>query len=158
MRSVTRTRRLSSSTSWILKEAEQGIYAHVATASGLGKPGQTRCRRDRRRGEVGKCRPSGRGPGRSVGLRRSDLVPEDDGGAKGICTVAALMLCNACLLQRRLRDEPEMRTIVRLDKVAGASNPREVLGDRMGSHPREGLRSRIQTRAPGSSRRCRMDA
>ena len=37
------------------------------------------------------------------------------------------MLCNACLLQRRLRDEPEMRTIVRLDKIAGASNPREIL-------------------------------
>ena len=56
-----------------------------------------------------------------------DLVPEDDGGAKGICTIAALMLCNACLLQRRLRDEPEMKTIVRLDKVAGARNPKEVL-------------------------------
>ena len=56
-----------------------------------------------------------------------DLVPEDDGGAKGICTVAALMLCNACLLQRRLRDEPEMKTIVRLDRVAGARNPKEVL-------------------------------
>ena len=56
-----------------------------------------------------------------------ELVPEDDGGAKGICTVAALMLCNACLLQRRLRDEPEMKTIMRLDKVAGASNLREVL-------------------------------
>ena len=38
------------------------------------------------------------------------------------------MLCNACLLQRRLRDEPEMKTIMRLDKVAGASNPREILG------------------------------
>ena len=56
-----------------------------------------------------------------------DLVPEDDGGAKGICTIAALMLCNACLLQRRLRDQPEMKTILRLDQVAGSSNPREVL-------------------------------
>lgn len=37
------------------------------------------------------------------------------------------MLCNACLLQRRLRDEPEMKTIIRLDKVAGARHPSEVL-------------------------------
>ena len=37
------------------------------------------------------------------------------------------MLCNACLLQRRLRDEPELKTIMRLDKVAGAKNPKEVL-------------------------------
>ena len=37
------------------------------------------------------------------------------------------MLCNACLLQRRLHDEPEMKTIVRLERIAGASNPREVL-------------------------------
>ena len=55
------------------------------------------------------------------------LVPEVDGGAKGVCTIAALMLCNACLLQRRLRDEPEMSMIVRLDKIAGAKHPREVL-------------------------------
>ena len=109
-----------------LKEAEQGIYAHVAAASGLGKPGQivadeiadavrwasAALQEEALEGPLGEA---------------LDLVPEDDGGAKGICTVAALMLCNACLLQRRLRDEPEMRTIVRLDKVAGASNPREVL-------------------------------
>ena len=109
-----------------LKEAEQGIYAHVATASGLGKPGQivadeiadavrwasAALQEEALEGPLGEA---------------LDLVPEDDGGAKGICTVAALMLCNACLLQRRLRDEPEMKTIVRLDKVAGASNPREVL-------------------------------
>lgn len=37
------------------------------------------------------------------------------------------MICNACLMQRRLRDEPEMITIVRLDRIAGARNPREVL-------------------------------
>ena len=109
-----------------LKEAAQGIYAHVAAASGLGKPGQlvadeitdaVRCasavfEEEAMEGPLGDA---------------LDLVPEDDGGAKGICTVAALMLCNACLLQRRLRDEPEMKTIVRLDKVAGARDPREIL-------------------------------
>ncbi len=109
-----------------LQEAEQAIYAHVAAASGLGKPGKLVAdeiadtvkyasavlQEEQLEGPLGEA---------------LDLTREDDGGAKGICTVAALMLCNACLLQRRLRDEPEMRTIMRLDKVAGASNPREVL-------------------------------
>ena len=109
-----------------LKEAEQGIYAHVATASGLGKPGQLVA--DEIADAVKRA---------STVLQEEELeeplaealglVPENDGGAKGVCTVAALMLCNACLLQRRLRDEPELKMIMRLDRVAGASNPREVL-------------------------------
>ena len=109
-----------------LKEAEQGIYAHVAAASGLGKPGQLvadEIVEAVRRASSVLQEEALEGP-----LAKAlDLVPEDDGGAKGVCTVAALMLCNACLLQRRLRDEPEMKTIVRLDKVAGARHPKEVL-------------------------------
>ena len=109
-----------------LKEAEQGIYAHVAAASGLGRPGQLVADEITdavRRASAVLQEESMEGP-----LAEAlDLAPEDDGGAKGVCTVAALMLCNACLLQRRLRDEPEMKTIVRLDKVAGAKHPREVL-------------------------------
>ena len=109
-----------------LKEAEQGIYAHVAAASGLGRPGQIVADEIAdavRRASAVLQEEAMEGP-----LAEAlDLVPEDDGGSKGICTVAALMLCNACLLQRRLRDEPEMKTIVRLDKVAGARHPTEVL-------------------------------
>ena len=109
-----------------LREAEQGIYAHVAAASGLGKPGQIVADEIAdavRRASAVLQEEAMEGP-----LAEAlDLVPEDDGGSKGICTVAALMLCNACLLQRRLRDEPEMKTIIRLDKVAGARHPSEVL-------------------------------
>jgi len=109
-----------------LKEAEQIIYAHVAAASGLGKPGQLvadEITEAVRRASAVLQEESMEGP-----LAEAlDLAPENDGGAKGVCTVAALMLCNACLLQRRLRDEPEMKTVVRLDKVAGAKHPREVL-------------------------------
>ena len=109
-----------------LKEAEQGIYAHVAAASGLGKPGQLVA--DEIADAVRRASTVLQDGEMEGPLAEAlDLVPEDDGGAKGICTIAALMLCNACLLQRRLRDEPEMRTIVRLDKVAGARHPREVL-------------------------------
>ena len=109
-----------------LKEAEQGIYAHVAAASGLGKPGQLVA------DEIADVVRHASTVLQEAALEQPlaavlDLVPEDDGGAKGVCTVAALMLCNACLLQRRLRDEPQMQTIVRLDKVAGAKHPGEVL-------------------------------
>ena len=109
-----------------LKEAEQGIYAHVATASGLGRPGQLVADEiaDTVRRASGVLQEEALEDPLAEAL---NLVPEDDGGAKGVCTIAALMLCNACLLQRRLRDEPEMRTIVRLDKVAGARHPRDVL-------------------------------
>ena len=109
-----------------LKEAEQGIYAHVVAASGLGKPGQLVA--DEIADAVRRASAILQdGELESPLAEALDLIPEDDGGAKGICVVAALMLCNACLLQRRLRDEPEMKTILRLDKVAGASNPKEVL-------------------------------
>ena len=106
--------------------AEQGIYAHVAAASGLGKPGQLVA--DEIADAVRRASAILQDEELESPVAEAlDLIPEVDGGAKGICIVAALMLCNACLLQRRLRDEPEMRTIVRLDKVAGASNPKEVL-------------------------------
>ena len=109
-----------------LEEAEQGIYAQVAAASGLGRPGQIVADEivDAVRHASNVLQEEGmEGPFAEA----LDLVPEDDGGAKGICTIAALILCNACLLQRRLRDEPEMKTIIRLDSVAGSSNPREML-------------------------------
>ena len=109
-----------------LKQAEQGIYAHVAAASGLGKPGQLVA--DEIADAVRRASVVFQDEELESPLAEAlDLIPEDDGGAKGICVVAALMLCNACLLQRRLRDEPEMKTIVRLDKVAGARSPAEVL-------------------------------
>ncbi len=109
-----------------LKEAEQGIYAHVAAASGLGKPGQLVA--DEIADAVQRASAVLQEEKMEVPLANAlDLVVEDDGGAKGICTIAALLLCNACLLQRRLRDEPRLTKIKRLDKVAGAKHPREEL-------------------------------
>ena len=110
-----------------LKEAEQGIYAHVAAASGLGKPGQLVA--DEIADAVRHASRVLQGEELEEPIAEAlDLTPESDGGAKGVCTIAALMLANACLLQRRLRDEPQMKTILRLDKVAGATVPSEVLG------------------------------
>ena len=109
-----------------LKEAEQGIYAHVAAASGLGKPGQLVA--DEITDSVKAASAVLQDEQLEDPLAEAlDLTPEADGGAKGICTIAALLLCNACLLQRRLRDEPGMQLIIRLDKIAGARDPRELL-------------------------------
>ena len=109
-----------------LREAEQGIFALVAAASGLGRPGQIVA--DEITDAVKRASAVLQEEEMETPLADAlGLVPEDDGGAKGVCTVAALMLCNACLLQRRLRDEPSMSLIMRLDKVAGARNPGEVL-------------------------------
>ena len=109
-----------------LKEAEQGIYAHVAAASGLGKPGQLVA--DEIADSVKAASTVLQDEELEDALAAAlDLTTEADGGAKGICTIAALLLCNACLLQRRLRDEPGMQLIIRLDKIAGANDPRELL-------------------------------
>ena len=109
-----------------LQEVGQNIYAHVAAASGLGKPGALVA------DEIGYAVRRA-----SYILKEStletalgdalDLMPKEDGGAKGICTIAALLLCNACLLHRRLRDTSGMRFILRLTRVGGASNPKEML-------------------------------
>ena len=101
-----------------LKEAEQGIYAHVAAASGLDKPGQLVADEItdavRRASIVFQAEDLGEPLGEVL-----DLVSKNDSDKKAVCTVAALMLCNACLLQRRLNDVPELET-EKLEDVAGA--------------------------------------
>ncbi len=109
-----------------LEEADQGIYAHVAAASGLGKPGQLVA------DEIADAVKHSSAVLQEEGLEAPlaaalGLTSKDSGGAKGVCTIAALMLCNACLLQRRLRDEPHMKTILSLDRVAGAGSARDSL-------------------------------
>ena len=109
-----------------LRSADAGIYAHVAAASGLGKPGQIVA--DEIVGAVRHASAMFANAELEDSLANAlGLATENDGGAKGVCTIAALMLCNACLLQRRLRDEPGMEMIMRLDKVAGARIPGEML-------------------------------
>ena len=65
-----------------LKEAEQGIYAHVAAASGLGKPGQLVA--DEIADAVRRASTVLQDEEMESPLAEAlDLVPEDDGGAKG---------------------------------------------------------------------------
>ncbi len=103
-----------------------GIYARVAAASGLGRAGQLEAE------EIA-------GVVKRVGTlleeehlekpiaNALDLVPEDAGGAKGVCRIGTLILANACLLERRLRDVPEVRLMLGPDRVGGAGSPTSEL-------------------------------
>ena len=55
------------------------------------------------------------------------LVVETDGGAKGVCTTAALLLANACLLHRRLCSLPDMANLPPLNGIGGAADPAGAL-------------------------------
>ena len=107
-----------------LEEAEEGIYAHLASMAGLGKRGQNEAMEiaDAVRWASGVLEAEKQ---EKVMARVLDLVTEKKGGVKEVCTIGALMLCNACLLQRRLRDN--LRGIVPLEKVARAKDPLEML-------------------------------
>ena len=108
-----------------LKEAEQGIYTHIAAASGLGKPGQLAA--DEIAWEVRQASAVFQKEVDTERLAKA-LDMSGEGRAREVCTVAALMLCNACLLQRRLNNEPQMKDeVLRLDRVGVSDNPKEVL-------------------------------
>ena len=103
-----------------------GIYARVAAASGLGRAGQLEAE------EIA-------GVVKRVGALLEDehlekpiaaaldLVPEDAGSAKGVCRTGTLILANACLLERRLRDVLQVRLMLGPDRVGGAGSPRNEL-------------------------------
>ena len=46
-----------------------------------------------------------------------------------ICKIAALLVVNACLLHRRLQNEPRMKALASLDDANGSDDPRSVLID-----------------------------
>lgn len=109
-----------------LEAAGDGIYAHVAAASGLGSQGQiiadeiTHAVRqaaaifttEEVEGAVGDV---------------LDLPAETVAEKKTVATVAALLLCNACLMHRRLRDIPEMKMLPGLGRVGATDDPISVL-------------------------------
>ncbi len=109
-----------------LKEADQGIYAHVASASGLGKPGQLVADEITDTVKQAAAALWEQGHGEAIG-HALDLPTDTPGETRNACTIGALLLCNACLLHRRLRNEPGMSMVLRLDKVGGANEPAELL-------------------------------
>ena len=93
----------------------QGIYAHVAKASGLAKPGRQTA--DDIKSTVASAQGpnsmiAGAGPAIAKVLGMS--YTEDD--SLNICKIGALLLANACLLQKRLSNEESMNMIIPLDQ------------------------------------------
>ena len=103
----------------------QGIYAHVAKASGLAKPG--RLTADDIKSTVERAGNK---------LNEDDAAPaiaevlgmsytEDD--ALNICKIGALILANGCLLQKRLSNEESLNMIIPLERVIVSKAPQELL-------------------------------
>ena len=107
-----------------VSDVSQGLYAHVVAASGLGKPGlqvsqdiEYAVRAAARLFEEGDLAGELAG---ALGLAK-------EAGARNICTIAALLLANACLLHRRLCEVPGLESLPKLNKVGGASDSAAVL-------------------------------
>ncbi len=107
-----------------LSDVSRGIYAHVVAASGLGKPG-LQVSQDIEHAVRAAARIF------EDGELADDLATvlglPMEAGARNICTIAALLLANACLLHRRLCDVPGMEGLAKLNQVGGAYDPADVL-------------------------------
>ena len=109
-----------------IEQASEGIFAKVVNASGLGRPGLLVSQ------EIEAAVKSAAAVLVEAELERDlaealGLAVDTDGGARGVCTIAALLLTNACLLHRRLCDVPHMGGLADLNAVGGSQDPRSVL-------------------------------
>ena len=103
-----------------------GIYARVAAASGLGRAGQLEA--EKIAGVVKRVGTLLEEEHLEKPIADAlDLVPEDAGGAKGVCRIGTLILANACLLQQRLQEIPKLRLLLDPDRVGGAESPTNEL-------------------------------
>ena len=109
-----------------LKPADEGIFAHVAAASGLGQPGKLVA--DEIAWAVQRAAEIFEHEGVEEPLANAlDLPADDEQARKAVRTIAALLLCNACLMHRRLRDVPEMKILPGLGRVGATDDPSSVL-------------------------------
>ena len=107
-----------------LADVSQGVYAHVVAASGLGRPG-LQVSQDIEHAVRAAARLFLEGE--LAGDVASALGLPAEAGDRSICTIAALLLANACLLHRRLGEVPNMEGIAKLNQVGGADDPAAVL-------------------------------
>ena len=109
-----------------LKPADEGIFAHVAAASGLGQPGKLVA--DEIAWAVQRAAEIFQNEEVEEPLADAlDLPADDERARKAARTIAALLLCNACLMHRRLRDVPEMKMLPGLGRVGATDDPSSVL-------------------------------
>ena len=103
-----------------LKKVEQHIFAKVVQTSRLGKPGKLvadqihyAVKHAASRFKNSDCVPDL--------AKKLDLTEDND---TSVSTIAALLLCNACLMHRRLKTTvPEMKMLTSLDKLSFSTNP-----------------------------------
>ena len=105
-----------------LRDVSAGLYAQVVAASGLGRPGLM-VSQDIEHAVKAAARLFEEAELEGALADALGLAVETDGGAKGVCTIAALLLANACLLHRRLSSLPDMPDLPPLNGVGGAADP-----------------------------------
>ncbi len=109
-----------------LHKAGAAIYAHVVAASGLGSAGKLVADDLGLAVAFAGARFSEGDLAESLATALGGLSV-DDANKTDICKVAALVLVNACLLHRRLREVPRFSDIADLARVTGASDPAAIL-------------------------------
>ena len=104
----------------------EDLFTHVVSASGLGKPGQMTAITIE--GGVKRAAAYLMQDDEAIELLRDTLELAPDADAREVATVAALLLCNACLMHKRLKSDAEgMAMLIGLDKVMRANDPIESL-------------------------------
>lgn len=106
-------------------DVQQGIYAQVAKASGLGEPG--RLTANQIEDIVRVAGAAFHKEGAAHAIEAALGFARDSQAARRTCTIGALLLANACLLHRRLSDTETLKTITQLDDIGRASAPVEML-------------------------------
>lgn len=102
------------------------IYMHVVASSGLGKPGERTAQTIEEAVKVAATHLENDLDAIDRIRTRLELGPETEVGE--VATVAALLLCNACLMHKRLKSEAEgMSMLIGLDSVVRANDPIETL-------------------------------
>ena len=109
------------------KAVEPGIFAQVVASSGLGKPGQVTADEIARSVGLAAKRMENDIPLLDSVRQTLDL---SDVKEKEVSTTAALILCNACLLHRRLQQESPMQQFLpSMLSVGRSQNPAEMLAE-----------------------------
>ena len=113
--------------SFTFQAVEPGIFAKVIASSGLGKPGQITAN------EIASTvRMAARRIEDNIALLASLRSTLDLTGVKDkeVSTTAALLLCNACLLHRRLQAEsPRFSALPDLAAIGRSDNPAQMLSE-----------------------------
>ncbi len=110
-----------------LEDVSEKFYAKVVAASGLGNPGLLTSQSIEYavRHAAGIFERAGLGERIAGAL---ELVYEDKSAdGRSACTVAALLVTNACLLHRRLADVPHMTGLASLNSVGKSRDPGGLL-------------------------------